>query len=549
VISTNGGLFEANGVTQMAVSNGTCLFRDLYVGQGLGGLGTFTLAGGTVNCGAAFSSNIFLAASMNSTGTMWITGGQLIATNNMQTMYVGEEGIGQLVVSNGSVAVGNLYCGTLASGTITIAGGSFSVMRNSIVALGGPNLTGTVSVTSGQLVATNGDFVLGCFGNAPLTVSGGTVVMRSMTISSNYSATGSLTIPAGQVTVFDKLVVGDCGTNAIGRITVNGGTLYVTNATHTGYLDLRDGTLTVSAGGVLIADELVMTNTCGLFVRNGGTASFGTLMLATNLSAVGDGIPNGWKQQYGLDPLDPNLASEDLDGSGFTVLQDYLAGLDPNNPASAFRITAITPVGTDIRVYFTSVGGKYYSLQRSDFMGGAWTAIVTNIPGNDAIQWVKDIGAATRTSAFYQILLDQLTNAPPVDSDGDGVPDWWTQEYFGHPTGQAADNSLATDDPDGTGFTVLQDYLAGLDPTNSASSFRIISIAPSGIDLLVTWTMGPNRTNALQATAGDATGNYNTNNFLDIFTVTNTVGTTTNYLDTGAATNFPARYYRVRLIP
>jgi hypothetical protein len=42
---------------------------------------------------------------------------------------------------------------------------------------------------------------------------------------------------------------------------------------------------------------------------------------------------------------------------------------------------------------------------------------------------------------------------------------------------------------------------------------------------------------------------YNTTNFADIFTVTNTVGTTTNYLDTSAATNVPARFYRVRLVP
>jgi hypothetical protein len=36
---------------------------------------------------------------------------------------------------------------------------------------------------------------------------------------------------------------------------------------------------------------------------------------------------------------------------------------------------------------------------------------------------------------------------------------------------------------------------------------------------------------------------------VDIFIVTNTVGSTTNYLDSGAATNKPARYYRVRLVP
>ena len=37
--------------------------------------------------------------------------------------------------------------------------------------------------------------------------------------------------------------------------------------------------------------------------------------------------------------------------------------------------------------------------------------------------------------------------------------------------------------------------------------------------------------------------------FTAIFIVTNTVGTTTNYLDLDAATNVPAFYYRVRLVP
>ena len=59
---------------------------------------------------------------------------------------------------------------------------------------------------------------------------------------------------------------------------------------------------------------------------------------------------------------------------------------------------------------------------------------------------------------------------------------------------------------------------------------------------------GVGRTNALHLSVGDASGDYS-NNFAAIFTVTNTVGTATNYLDVGAATNTPARYYRVRLVP
>ncbi len=59
---------------------------------------------------------------------------------------------------------------------------------------------------------------------------------------------------------------------------------------------------------------------------------------------------------------------------------------------------------------------------------------------------------------------------------------------------------------------------------------------------------GTGNTNALQRATGAADGSY-TNDFTDIFFVTNAVSVVTNYLDIGAATNFPARFYRVRLVP
>jgi hypothetical protein len=79
--------------------------------------------------------------------------------------------------------------------------------------------------------------------------------------------------------------------------------------------------------------------------------------------------------------------------------------------------------------------------------------------------------------------------------------------------------------------------------------FQITSIVKSNNNILINWTTNIGQTNALQATAGTASGNYNTNNFANIFIVTNTVTTATNYTDVGAATNKPSRYYRVRLVP
>src|SRR5262249_1777106 len=119
----------------------------------------------------------------------------------------------------------------------------------------------------------------------------------------------------------------------------------------------------------------------------------------------------------------------------------------------------------------------------------------------------------------------------------------WQIQYFGSVTNPAA---APTVDADGDGASNQQEFLAGTDPTNPSSVFQITSITPSGNDLLISWSTTLGRTNALQATLG--TG-YSTNSFTDIFTVTNTTSTTTNYLDLGAVTNSPGRYYRVRLVP
>ncbi|HWC59490.1 MAG TPA: polysaccharide lyase, partial [Verrucomicrobiae bacterium] len=42
-----------------------------------------------------------------------------------------------------------------------------------------------------------------------------------------------------------------------------------------------------------------------------------------------DGIPASWKKKFHLDVNDPLLAQKDLQGDGYTVMDKYLAGLDP----------------------------------------------------------------------------------------------------------------------------------------------------------------------------------------------------------------------------
>jgi hypothetical protein len=145
----------------------------------------------------------------------------------------------------------------------------------------------------------------------------------------------------------------------------------------------------------------------------------------------------------------------------------------------------------------------------------------------------------------------QVRKIADLDSDGDGIPDWWMLAYFNHPTGQEADHSMANENADGDSLSNLQEFLAGTDPINNASVFGITSVTADGTNISVVWTSGSGRTNVVQVLTAGVDGSYS-NNFSDWSQQIILLGTgvvTTNYLDLGGATNSPARYYRIRLVP
>jgi beta-galactosidase len=111
--------------------------------------------------------------------------------------------------------------------------------------------------------------------------------------------------------------------------------------------------------------------------------------------------------------------------------------------------------------------------------------------------------------------------------------------------------SLASADPLGKGMSNYNQFLAGINPTNPASAFRITSVTRQGSGVLVTWTTAGGYTNVVQATGGLPDGSYATN-FLDLsgpIVISGSGDATTNYLDAGASTNGPGRFYRIRLGP
>ena len=72
-----------------------------------------------------------------------------------------------------------------------------------------------------------------------------------------------------------------------------------------------------------------------------------------------------------------------------------------------------------------------------------------------------------------------LTRPANWDSDHDGLPDWWEEMIGTNANSAASDFSDSNSDPDGDGYTALEDYLNWMADPHAAAS----SIAPANLDL------------------------------------------------------------------
>lgn len=395
---------------QLIVSNGTVtLSLDPY-GVGYVGEGTLGVAGGTVTITGAL---LIPSQSAWGTATVWVTGGHLIVPN--YAVRIGSDhSKSTVIISNGSMVANSIEADQPSSSSTTflMAGGTLSILGDFTVARGSSSGTTTVWVTGGQLVATNGATKIGDYGAGRIVQSNGSILARSFYIAESghpfSTVSGRFDQMGGTNIVSSDLIIGDCGGSATGVLILAEGCLFVTNASHTAFVDVRGGTLTVN-GGALVADRLVMTNSCGRFIKSGGSFMITTLQLDLALDADGDGLPNGWEQSHGLDPLNAADASADNDGDGLSNLQEYLAGTDPTNSASAFRITSVVRTDNDVLVTWATAGGRTNLVQSATDLTGSYINISANIvlPGSgDMTTNYLDAGGATNgASRYYRVRL------------------------------------------------------------------------------------------------------------------------------------------------
>jgi hypothetical protein len=180
----------------------------------------------------------------------------------------------------------------------------------------------------------------------------------------------------------------------------------------------------------------------------------------------------------------------------------------------------------------TNNGSSWNPLwSKSGDQGNAWYA--TNISlsayAGDAetrLRFRGVTGAGFTSDMALDAIVVQDTS---TDSDGDGMPNAWESLYFGGST-----NAVATANPDGDLYNNLQEYIAGLNPTNSDAL------------ALFNFTAGTNNAFDWNAASGRIYNVYWTDNLLNGFSMIESNLTSGSFTDTIHAAE-AAGFYRLEV--
>jgi hypothetical protein len=471
--------------------------------------------------GQLFSTNStlivdgLLGGQLQDNGTMVIAGGSLITTNC--SLYVAGSisspfnTLGLLILSNAVVQARDV---TIASaspsiGMLELIGGTMTMSSSLNIGTGEDHARGTLLVADGALlVVTNAG--ISTFEWGPASQSGGSITVSNATMLAASWFGGDLSVESGTVTLQGSLIMD------YAELSLDGGKLVITNDSTTIGWYMSGSGLTIE-DGLFLAQEILV----GAVDQSGGvlTVNGGTTQLSSYLQVGGFGFSYGAVFVNGGQLVVTN---------GETILTKYGASMTVTGGLLAADYIVMGAGQVE-----NGVGAVPAVLSVT---GGSITASTGITLGDCAFDGVGQIfqtsGRLIVTNAAHTAFID-VQSGQLVLSGGvlqvDKLVMTNACSSFIHTGGKLIVSSVV------------------LDP----NAFQIVSVTPQGKDILVSWLMAPGSTNALQVSSGGGHGKYVTNNFTDIFVVTNntTAGTFTNYLDVGAATNFPSRYYRARLSP
>lgn len=385
------GTTNGAGTGIASIAGATINVTTLNLGSAGGGLGLLTLQSNSL---VNVQSNLtVVSGSLVATSSVTLYGGSFTALNGLT--QIGPSGNGLLTIYAGNHAFRQITLGStngLGSGGFHFVGGHVTLLGTGTGPGQGLNSNwilwegGDLDGSGTSLTIANGNDSTVTIPAYAFNVFG---QLDSMYVGYTAGNIGTFNQAASSsvVVITDQMILGtgDCDNGAVGNVNLSGGTLYVTNATHTANLDVRNGLFTLGPGATLVVDNLILTNACGHFIKQPGG------ILITNNAPQ----------------LNPNY---DADGDGQSNGAELLAGTDPLDPLSVFEMTGVVQTnGNSIRVDWTTVGGHSYVVQTNGDLGSGTfndLSLPIVVPGTAAgtTNYV-DPGGATDGTKFYRVRL------------------------------------------------------------------------------------------------------------------------------------------------
>ena len=146
-----------------------------------------------------------------------------------------------------------------------------------------------------------------------------------------------------------------------------------------------------------------LSGTLNLTVLNVNTDDYG--------SYAGDGLPDDWQVQYfGLN--NPNAApTKDASGTGQTNLFKYIAGLNPTDHSSVFRVSVQPVAGQPSRkqILFSPVisNHTYAVYCKTNLTDSTWTLLTGATQSDSGQQRTVTDTNATGTTKFYKVQISK----------------------------------------------------------------------------------------------------------------------------------------------
>jgi hypothetical protein len=133
----------------------------------------------------------------------------------------------------------------------------------------------------------------------------------------------------------------------------------------------------------LTLTNVQLTNAGSYFVivSNANTAPVLGARATLDVMTDGDGDRMGdqWEETHGFRSDDPSDAAGDADGDGMSNRAEFLAGTNPHDPGSVLKIDSITALTNSIRLGFTAVSNRNYSVLYRDDLASPWQRLTNSL--------------------------------------------------------------------------------------------------------------------------------------------------------------------------